>query len=51
MLAVEERNRSEREGFKFYKEPGGSGYDEKAKTSFASISRGEKTAIDEKGDI
>jgi len=51
MLVVEERSGSERERFKFDEEPGRSGYGEEAKISFAGISRGEKTAIDEEEEV
>jgi len=48
MLAVEERGRSERERFKIDEEPDGSDCGEEA---FDSISKGEKTAINEGGDV
>jgi len=51
MLVVEERSRSKREGFKFDEEPGRSGFGEEAKIFFASISRGEKTAMDKGEDV
>ena len=51
ILAVEERSKSEREKFKFDEEPNRSSYGEEAKIFFASISRGEKTAMDEGGDV
>jgi len=48
MLAVEERGRSERERFKIDEEPDGS---DCGKEAFDGISKGEKTAINEGGDI
>ena len=48
MLAMEERGESERERFKIDEKLGGSDYSEKA---FNSISKGEKMAINERGDI
>jgi len=48
MLAVEERGGSEREKFKIDEEPDGSDCGEKA---FDGISKGEKTAINEGGDV
>jgi len=48
MLAMEERGGSERERFKIDEKLGGSDYSEEA---FNSISKGEKMAINEGGDI
>jgi len=51
MLAVKKRSGSKREGVKFDEEPSRSSYGEEANTSFAGISRGEKTVMDEGGNI
>jgi len=51
MLAVEEKSESEREEFKFDEKPSRSSYGKETKIFFASISRDEKMAIDEGGDI